>query len=50
MKGRQMSDNIMKIMEVMEKCEIEQENAILICFDFYKAFDTVEWPSFFKVF
>ena len=44
-KGRHMSANIMRIMEVINHCEVNQESGFLISFDFYKAFDTVEWQT-----
>ena len=50
MKGRQLSENILKIMEVMEHCDLMQENGLLISFDFYKAFDTVNWTALFNAF
>ena len=49
-KNRQMSENIIKIMEVIETCEINCEDLILISFDFEKAFDMVEWNAMFTAF
>ena len=45
MKSRLLAENILKILEVMNKCDKERQNAILMSFDFYKAFDTVEWKA-----
>ena len=42
-----MSTNIIKIMEIMNHCEIEQIDGVLISFDFLKAFNTVEWQTIF---
>ena len=50
MKGRQLSENIMKILEVMSQTEMRQTNGLLVSFDFLKAFDTVEWSSVFTAF
>ena len=46
-KGRQMSTNIVKILEIMNHCDIKEINAVIISFDFLKAFDTVEWNTIF---
>ena len=44
-KGRVMSENIIRIMEAINYCEKEGVNALLICFDYLKAFDTLEWKA-----
>ena len=44
-KNRHLSENIMKIMEVINECETRGKNAFLVSFDFFKAFDTVEWEA-----
>ena len=46
-KGRHIAENILKIMEIINFCENENQNALLISYDFYKAFDSVEWESIF---
>ena len=46
-KGRLMSENIIKIMEIINECENKQSDGLLISFDFYKAFDTIRWESIF---
>ena len=46
-KGKHLSENILKILEVMHVCERKNINAVLISFDFFKAFDTVEWEAIF---
>ena len=47
---RHLSENILKIMELMNECDRNKQNGLLISFDFYKAFDTVEWSAMFKAF
>ena len=44
-KNRQLSTNVIKIMEILNHCEEENIDSVLIGFDFLKAFDTVEWDS-----
>ena len=44
-KGRHLAENIMKINEVMQHCEEEQINALLVSFGFEKAFDKIEWTA-----
>ena len=46
-KQRQLSTNIIKIMEILNHCDSEGIDRALIGFDFLKAFDTVEWSSIF---
>ena len=46
-KGRQLSENIIKIMEIMQNCENHHMNGLLVSFDFEKAFDTIEWEAIF---
>ena len=41
MKGRQMAENIMRIMQVIQYCQTHAQNAFLVSFDFEKAFDTI---------
>ena len=48
MKGRQLTYNILKIMEVINQCEKMNINGLLVSFDIAKAFDTVEWSALFK--
>ena len=48
-KGRYMAEGVMKILEVIHRCETEGRDGLLISFDFRKAFDTVEWNSMFEV-
>ena len=43
-----MTEGIMKILEVIQHCENRGIDGLLVSFDFYKAFDTVEWKSIFK--
>ena len=44
-KGRVLSENILKIQAIMEKCK--QLDSLLISFDFEKAFDCLEFESMF---
>ena len=44
-KGRQLAENIMRINEVMHYCDRKKIEAILISFDFEKAFDNIEWEA-----
>ena len=39
----------MDIISVIEQCNINRLDSLLISFDFKKAFDKVEWPVLFKV-
>ena len=48
-KGRNIAINLMKIQTMIEYCNSRQESAILISFDFQKAFDNVEWGAIFQV-
>ena len=49
MKQRHLAENLLKINEIMQACDDEKINALLVSFDFYKAFDTVSWNSLFHV-
>ena len=49
MKGRQMAENIMRIMQVIQYCQTHAQNAFLVSFDFEKAFDTIEWLALFEI-
>ena len=44
-KGRHLAENIIKINEVMEHCETNRIDSMIVSFDFQKAFDTVEWEA-----
>ena len=44
-KGRHLAENIMRINEAMNYCENNKIDGLLVSFDFYKAFDTVEWEA-----
>ena len=46
-KGRHMAENLIKIQEIMQKCDDESINAFLISFDFLKAFDMLENEAMF---
>ena len=47
LKGRYLAENIMRILEVIEKCDSQEQEAVLISFDFLKAFDSVQWETLF---
>ena len=46
-KNRYMSENIIKLQEIMEYTMANSLPGVVISFDFAKAFDTLEWPSIF---
>ena len=48
MKKRSISDNLMDLMTVLEVCEKDEINSLLVSFDFYKAFDSVEYQPLYK--
>ena len=48
-KGRQLSENILKILKIVQTCEDEQINGFLVGYDFQKAFDYLEHPTIFCV-
>ena len=45
MKGRSIADNVMKLMNVMNFCETQNKSALLVSFDFSKAFDKISWKA-----
>ena len=48
--GRYIGENIMEILSIIDKLEIEDKPGLLISIDFYKAFDTIEWSFIQKAF
>ena len=44
-KGRHLAENIIKILQVTEKCDRKKVAGILVSFDFMKAFDTIAWDA-----
>ena len=46
-KHRHLPENVMKIMEIINHCDKFNKNALLISFDFEKAFDSLEFESMF---
>ena len=48
--GRYIGENIIEILSITDKLEIEDKPGLLISIDFYKAFDTIEWPFIQKAF
>ena len=47
LKNRHMSENILKIQKILQYCEKEGKDGLLISFDYEKAFDTLEWETIF---
>ena len=43
LKGRYIGENLMELLSMIEYCNKEEIDAIIISFDFEKAFDRVEW-------
>jgi len=41
--GRLIGTNILRIFNLMNHCSVEKINAMLVCIDFEKAFDSIEW-------
>ena len=48
LKGRYISENAMKLLNLMELCERNQQSAVIISIDFTKAFDCLLWPAAFE--
>ena len=46
-KQRHITENILKIMEIISVCDRKKIDGILVSFDFFKAFDTVSWNAIF---
>ena len=47
MKGRNLGENILKMLALMQWCEESRTSAIVISYDFRKAFDCLEWKAIF---
>ena len=47
-KGRLMGDSVRTLVDVIEYCQINNQNGIMMMVDFTKAFDSLEWPFLFK--
>ena len=45
MKGRKISDNILKLFTIIQHCNKHQIEAVLLNVDSEKAFDTIGWPA-----
>ena len=48
-KGRNISENIIKFTNTIDCCNAHKIKAVLISFDFEKAFDPVEWDAIDKI-
>ena len=46
-KGKLIGENVIKILNMMDYCENNKKSAVLISFDFEKAFDKVSWKAIF---
>ena len=44
-KGRHMSENIMKLLSLMEYCQKNNHSCVILTLDFEKAFDKLEWDA-----
>lgn len=49
MKGRHISENISQLLSVVEHCNQNQIDSILISYDYWKAFDSVSYASLYHV-
>ena len=45
MKGRHIGENILKLQTVMDFCEKNEKEAVVISVDFEKAFDSIRWDA-----
>ena len=44
-KGRQLGENVMKLLSIIEHCERHEISAVVLSVDFYKAFDMITWTA-----
>ena len=49
LKGRYIGENLLDLTSIIEHSDEEQIEAILVALDFGKAFDTVNWRSFYEI-
>ena len=49
LKGRYLSQNIIKLMNLMQYCTNSKKFAVLLSLDFQKTFDKLEWESLYKI-
>ena len=47
--GRCISENLIELKSIMNFCERNNKDAIIMAVDFQKAFDKVEWPALFRI-
>ena len=48
-KGKNISENTLKLLSMMDFCNENHTSAIVVSFNFYKAFDSVEWKAIYTV-
>ena len=44
-KGKQLGENIMQLLAIIDYCESTETSAVIMSIDFYKAFDTIKWSA-----
>ena len=49
LKGRYIGENLLELVSIIEWCEKDRVSALIVSFDFEKAFDKVEWNVLNKV-
>ena len=47
-KGRNIAQNIMQLQTMLDYYEKNKKSAIVVSFDFKKAFDSIEWESIYQ--
>ena len=48
-KNKEINDNLLDLISIIEYSDLKNMENILVAVDFYKAFDTVSWSFFYKV-
>ena len=49
-KGRHLAEDIMKLLNLMEYCELNKNSSIILTLDFEKAFNKLEWNAIYKAY
>ena len=44
-RGKQLGENMMKLLAIVDYCETERSSSVIISVDFCKAFDSIEWSA-----